>query len=103
MADPYDLEELAKTCLATATLIKQYLASNGMPQMSFAENGPPFFPQATPEIQLARTQLRIAAKTLYDLACGPDEIVTWSLMSAVCSPPRIVPGELQTNPSPCSG
>lgn len=73
-----DLEALAETCLSTARQIKQYLAANGHAAMTFDQSGPSFFPPtATPEIQHVRLDLRAAAKRLYDLASGPDEVLTW--------------------------
>ncbi|KAJ9497194.1 hypothetical protein LTR99_002013 [Exophiala xenobiotica] len=72
-----DLEALAETCLKTAKQIKEYLASNNLPQPTFDQNGPEFFPPVIPEIDGARLELRAAAKRLYDLAAGPDEVLTW--------------------------
>jgi hypothetical protein len=86
MATVFDLEELGRACLATATTIKNYLASNGLPQLSFGQNASPTFPIATPEIQMARMQLRSATKTLYDLVTGPDEIVEFDVFSKVRLP-----------------
>ncbi|KIW97629.1 uncharacterized protein Z519_01213 [Cladophialophora bantiana CBS 173.52] len=74
-----DLGKLAETCLSTARRIKQYLSASNHPQPSFDENGPSSFPAATPEIQQTRLELRTAARRLYDLASGPDDIVTWHL------------------------
>jgi hypothetical protein len=71
-----DLEQLAETCLATATAIKEHLASNNLPQMTFDQNGPPRFPDVPPNIQYARLALREAAQKLVDLAAGPDEAVS---------------------------
>lgn len=73
-----DLEQLAETCLATAKTIKQYLASNDLPQMSFDQNGPPVFPAANKEVQFARLTLQEAAQRLLDLTAGPEEIVAYS-------------------------
>ncbi|KEF54864.1 uncharacterized protein A1O9_09307 [Exophiala aquamarina CBS 119918] len=75
-----DLERLAELCLSTAKQIKEHLASTGHPQMTFDQNGPQFFPQdSSPmEIQLARLNLRAAAKRLHDLVSGPDEVVVWN-------------------------
>lgn len=80
-----DLERLAELCLSTAKQIKQHLATTGQPQMTFDQNGPPFFPQATSplEIQLARLDLRAAAKRLYDLVSGPDEVVAYNTYNIV--------------------
>lgn len=82
-----DLERLAELCLSTARQIKQHLASTGQPPMSFDQNGPLFFPQASSpmEIQLARLDLRAAAKRLYDLASGPDEVVAYNTYNIVSS------------------
>ena len=68
-----DLEQLAETCLATAKVIKEHLAANGHPQMSFDENGPSTFPDVPPNIQYARLTLREAAQKLNDLCAGPEE------------------------------
>lgn len=80
-----DLERLAELCLSTAKQIKQHFASTGQPEMTFDQNGPPFFPQATSplEIQLARLDLRAAAKRLYDLVSGPDEVVAYNTYNIV--------------------
>ncbi len=89
MLDPKeeDLEALAETCLQTAKQIKEYLASNKLPQMTFDQNGPSFFPPtAPPEIQGARLDLRAAARRLYDLASGPDDILTWHAYNCVSRP-----------------
>ena len=84
MADTTDLEELAETCLATAKTIKSYLAANGHPPMSFDQDAPSYFPPANDEIQQARTKLRLASKAIYDLMSGPDDMVMWSPLHAVC-------------------
>lgn len=75
MADVEDLERLAEACLATAKVVKNYLSANGHPQPTFDQNGPAHFPVMSSEADLARAQLRNAAKTLYDLTSGPDEPV----------------------------
>lgn len=72
-----DLERLAETCLSTARQIKEYLAANNQPPLTFNADGPAFFPPATPEIQHARLDLRAAAMRLYQLASGPDDVLTW--------------------------
>lgn len=90
MATGFDLEELGKACLTTATTIKNYLASNNLPQPSFDKNASPVFPATTPEIQMARMQLRTATKTLYDLATGSDEIVGFDVFSKVGLPKSLI-------------
>ena len=82
-----DLLELAEICAANAKIVKHYLSQNGLPQMSFQQNGPPKFPYANPDIESARAQLRSASKLLFDLASGPDEILCWTQYSNVCHRP----------------
>ena len=77
LVETEDLEQLAETCLATAKTIKQYLASNDLPQMSFGQNGPPVFPPANKEIQFARLTLQEAAQRLVDLTAGPEEVTAF--------------------------
>lgn len=88
-----DLERLAELCLSTAKQIKEHLASTGHPQMTFDQNGPQFFPQdSSPmEIQLARLNLRAAAKRLYDLVSGPDEVIVWNTYDVVSFFPVFFP------------
>ena len=78
LVETEDLEQLAETCLAAAKTIKQYLASNDLPQMSFDQNGPPVFPDANKEVQFARLTLMEAAQRLVDLTAGPEEIAAYS-------------------------
>lgn len=79
-----DLEQLAETCLATARAIKEHLAANGKPQMSFDENGPPKFPDdVPPNIQFARLTLREAAQKLADLAAGPEDLLGFTTYQIV--------------------
>jgi hypothetical protein len=73
LAPTEDLEQLAETCLATAKAIKEHLASNNLPQMSFDQNGPSTFPDVPPNIAYARLNLREAAQRLIDLTAGPEE------------------------------
>ena len=78
-----DLVELAEICATNAKLIKEYLSNNGHKQMSFNENGPAKFPQAPLDVEAARAQLRTAARRLYDLASGPEDILCWAQHSNV--------------------
>ena len=78
LVETEDLEQLAETCLATAKTIKQYLASNDLPQMSFDQNGPAVFPAANQEIQFARLTLQEASQRLLDLTAGPEELAAYS-------------------------
>jgi hypothetical protein len=72
-----DLEQLAETCLATAKTIKQYLASNGLPQMTFDQNGPSKFPAAPQDVSFARLTLLEAAQRLLDLTAGPEDLIAF--------------------------
>jgi hypothetical protein len=83
LVETEDLEQLAETCLATARKIKQYLSSNGLPPMSFDQNGPTNFPPANPEIQFARLTLQEAAQRLVDLTSGPGDVLTNTLYARV--------------------
>ena len=71
-----DLEKLAETCLAAAKSIKSFLADNGHKPMSFDQNGPSSFPQAPPEVQLARLTMKEAAHRLKALVSEPEDCVT---------------------------
>jgi hypothetical protein len=55
---------MGNVCLATATTIKNYLASNGLGQLSFDQSASSVFPMTTPEIQIARMQLRSDKDTI---------------------------------------
>ncbi|KAL8738676.1 MAG: hypothetical protein Q9181_000560 [Wetmoreana brouardii] len=68
-----DLETLANICLQEAKIIKGFFAINGLGKLGFDAQALPSFPKADERTQLARNNLRNAAKTLYDLATGPQE------------------------------
>jgi 6-hydroxytryprostatin B O-methyltransferase len=78
-----DLERLAEICLSTAKQIKEHLSSKRQPQPTFDQSGPSTFPPIPPELQQVRLDLRTAAKRLYDLASGPEDVVTWHLYQSV--------------------
>lgn len=78
-----DLEKLAEACLAAAKTIKQHFADNGLPPMSFDQNGPAFFPDVPPAVQYARLNLRGSAQKLADLVTSPDEFPTQHLYNCI--------------------
>jgi hypothetical protein len=83
-----DLVNLAEACLENARQIKEFLASKDQPQPTFDQNGPVSYSAATPDFQEARLELRTAAKRLYELASGPEDVLGWHLYQCVSSRPE---------------
>ena len=71
------LPDLAAQVSGAATIINDFLVSNGHPQPSFDVDASPEFPSARTEIIDARRQLLEAAQGLVDLAVGPAEHLRW--------------------------
>jgi hypothetical protein len=71
------LEELSWTITKNASIVSQYLGSNGLPQPSFNGDGPEtVLPGDSPQaIQQARQKLIAASLELYQLAVGPSEFL----------------------------
>ncbi|KAK4184776.1 O-methyltransferase-domain-containing protein [Podospora australis] len=71
------LEELSWTITRNASVVSQYLASNGLPQPSFDSKGPgTVLPKESPQdIQRARQELISASLELLQLAIGPSEFL----------------------------
>ena len=82
-----DLETLAVLCLQSAKTIKEFLVSNGSERLAFDSQASPLFPQCDETIDRARNELRNAARTMYDLATGPQECLIESSLTSV-SPAR---------------
>lgn len=80
-----DLESLAETCLQSAKTIKTFLATNNIGQLGFDTNALPKFPRSDEATERARSDLRNAAKTMYDLATGPQECLMESSLTSVSS------------------
>ena len=80
-----DLEALAELCLQSAKQIKGFLATNGSSKLAFDVQALPSFPKGDEMTQRARNDLRIAAKTLYDLVTGPQEVLMESSLTSVSS------------------
>jgi len=67
------LNSLAATISKATEAITSHLEQNGLPQPSFAEDGPASYPNA-PEVQGARFQLIGALLDLLNLAYGPADM-----------------------------
>ena len=78
-----DLETLAEICLESAKTIKALLAANGSGRLGFDAQAVPSFPKGDEAAERARNELRNAAKTMYDLATGPQECLTESSVLSV--------------------
>ncbi|SLM41451.1 Winged helix-turn-helix DNA-binding domain [Lasallia pustulata] len=81
---PLDLETLAESCLQSAKAIKTFLKANGHDSNSLAF-GPlalSAFPKCDAATEQARNSLRDVARTMYELATGPEQcLVESSLLS----------------------
>lgn len=73
MSNSSSLTEIASTISANAQLIEEFLNFNGLPQPSFALDGPPGFPvpPSAAHIYQAHDLLLDAARKLTDLVRGP--------------------------------
>jgi hypothetical protein len=93
----FPLEELSWTITKNASIVSQYLGSNGLPQPSFNSDGPEtVLPGDSPQaIQQARQKLIAASLELYQLAVGPSEFLP-NLATGVHlpSPQTHIPGVL---------
>ena len=81
----HDLESLAETCLQSAKTIKSILATSGAGRLGFDTQALPSFPKSDETVDKARTALRNAAKTMYDLATGPQECLMENSLTSVSS------------------
>lgn len=78
-----DLETLAETCLQSAKTMKGFLAANGHGTLGFDPLALPRFPKCDEATERARNTLRDAAKTLYDLATGPEQALVENCLTSV--------------------
>ncbi|KAL8825776.1 MAG: hypothetical protein Q9191_004208 [Dirinaria sp. TL-2023a] len=83
-----DLETLAEICLQSAKNVKASLASHGSGRLGFDALAAPTFPKTDEATEKARSDLRNAARTMYDLATGPQECLMESSLTSV---PDFVP------------
>lgn len=82
-----DLETLAEICLQSAKTVKASLASHGSGKLGFDAPASPTFPKTDEATEKVRSDLRNAARTMYDLATGPQECLMESSLTSV-SPAR---------------
>lgn len=80
-----DLETLAQSCLQSALTIKASLAPDTSPRIGFDALAAPTFPKLDEMAERARSDLRNAARELYDLATGPQECLMESSLTSVSS------------------
>ncbi|RFU32348.1 hypothetical protein B7463_g3998, partial [Scytalidium lignicola] len=80
---PASLTQLAKSILANAQIIEDFLSSNNLPQPSFDVKGPKDFPVGTEhaEIHVARHALIDATRELRNLIIGPVDTLKWMTMN----------------------
>ncbi|KAL3472043.1 S-adenosyl-L-methionine-dependent methyltransferase [Aspergillus californicus] len=71
------LTELAEEISSTASVVNEFLVSNGHAQPSFEVDAPASFPTAPKDVNDARRKLLEAAKTIVDLMTGPSEHLRW--------------------------
>lgn len=78
-----DLEALAESCLQSAKTIKTFLATSGSGRLAFDQQALPAFPKCDETTERARSDLRNAAGTMYDLATGPEDCLRASCLTSV--------------------
>lgn len=78
------LPDLAAQVSSAATIVNDFLVSNGHPQPSFNVDAAPAFPSASVEIMDARRQLLDAAQEIVDLMVGPAEHLRWLACRVRC-------------------
>ncbi|KIW93077.1 uncharacterized protein Z519_05682 [Cladophialophora bantiana CBS 173.52] len=71
------MQDLAKHISSATSILAQYLASNGLPDLSFDKDAPLYMSDLPEDIQTARRRLREAAHELYVLSTGPSEHIRW--------------------------
>jgi hypothetical protein len=80
-----DLVLLAEYCLESAKTIKAFLATNGDDkELGFDADALPRFPECDEATENLRSNLRCAAKRMYDLVTGPDQCLMESSLLSVC-------------------
>ena len=80
---PAGLETLAETCLQEAKALDETLAGKDYGRLGFDSHALSSFPKGDENTQRARDNLRNAAKTLYDMATGPQECLMESSLTSV--------------------
>ena len=82
-SSPADLMTLAEACIQEAKTLNESFATNGYGRLGFDSQALPLFPKGDEKTQRARNNLRNAAKTLYDMATGPQECLMESSLTSV--------------------
>ena len=80
-----DLETLAQSCLQSALTIKASLAPDDTCRIGFDTLAAPTFPKLDETAERARSDLKNAAREMYDLATGPQECLMESSLTSVSS------------------
>jgi hypothetical protein len=77
------LVELTDIISTNTKRIDEYLAAEGLPNLTFDADGPPDFPvpNKNEEIAAARRAVVIATQELHDLMVGPRESIRWMAWS----------------------
>ncbi|MCJ1475043.1 hypothetical protein MMC13_003703 [Lambiella insularis] len=78
-----DLETLAESCLQSVKTIKEFLATSNGGRLAFDAQALPRFPKCDAATERARNTLRNTAKTLYDLATGPEQSLVESCLTSL--------------------
>lgn len=82
--DSLNLEALAESCLQSAKTINAFLNdNNGHDRLAFDPLALPAFPKCDEATEQARANLRNAARTMYDLATGPEQYLVESSLISV--------------------
>lgn len=82
--DSLNLEALAESCLQSAKTINAFLSKDDRhDRLAFDPLALPAFPKCDEATEHARTNLRNAARTMYDLATGPEQYLVESSLISV--------------------
>ena len=80
---PSGLETLAEVCLEEAKALNKSFEANDYGRLGFDAQALSMFPKSDEKTQKARSNLRNAAKALYDMATGPHECLAESSLTSV--------------------
>jgi 6-hydroxytryprostatin B O-methyltransferase len=100
------LSELAEKALVSAKQLEVFLDAEGLPQPSFAADGPMYVvPKAAHKAtQNARVAVAEAALKLFNLASGPSELlpnITANVRPPRCIPPPGAHTDIGDSTTPC--
>lgn len=83
ITEPANLQTLAEACLQEAKSLNESFTREGYGTLGFDTQALPAFPKTDENTQNSRNNLRNAAKTLYDMATGPQECLMESSLTSV--------------------